>query len=193
MKKVFYLSGIFIMAIMLQSCATLLSGSRTPVRVSGNPLKAKVYYNGNYVGQAPVNVKVPRQKNPKAEVEIKAENYNPAKVEVGSRLSFGYLALDIVSGVLPVIVDFATGNIYGPYPKHITYKLEPKEVLTDKFKPGDEVLILDEKYKNIKGKVIEVNDEGLTVKFTRPANAIEKQTKKVPEITRTKREFPFFR
>ncbi len=190
MKKVLYLTGIFIMAVLLQSCATLLSGSKTPVRVSGDPVKAKVYYNGNYVGQAPVNVKVPRKKNPQAEIEIKAENYNPAKVQVNSRLSVGYLALDIISGVFPVVVDFATGNIYGPHPKHVKYELEPVDVLTNKFNPGDQVLILDDKYKNLKGEIIEVNDDGVTVKFTRPATAIEKQTKKVQEITEQK-EFPF--
>ena len=181
---------LVLVAFMSQSCATLIAGSKSPVKVTGTPEKAKVYYNGNYVGQTPVNVKVPRGKNGGGTIKVEAENYNSAEMQVSHRISLGYVGLDILTGIVPLAVDFATGSIYAPYPKKIEYNLEPKTSLTSKFAVGTKVLILDDKYKNIEGVVTAVSPDGATVKFTRPATALEKSTKKTDKITEEKK-FPF--
>ncbi len=127
MKRLLFIALVLISMLAMQSCATLLAGSSSHVKVSGTPDSARVYMNGNYVGVAPVRVKVPRGKNKNITIVIKKENYKPSQVPMSSKLSTGYLLLDLISGGVPVIIDFVTGDIYAPYPKKINYNLEPKK------------------------------------------------------------------
>ncbi len=183
MKKLSFLLLAGVLMVMLPSCATILAGSKSPVRVKGEPPKAEVYFNGSYVGKAPVTVKVPRGRDDNKKITIKANGYNPAEVTLSRRLSIGYLGLDILSGaILPLGIDFITGDIYAPYPKHVKYNLEPKANVMSKYKVGEKVLI-QEKDKSYKGTVTEVTPKGVKVKYTRPATMLEKKTKKVDQIT----------
>ncbi len=121
------LAVIVLTMLALQSCATIFAGSKTAISVKGAPDSAKVYYNGMFVGYTPTKVKVPRGKHKNNVIEIKKENYEPEQVRLSSKLSTGYLILDIFSGVWPTIIDLATGSIYAPYPKKVDYNLEPKK------------------------------------------------------------------
>ncbi len=112
---------ITVAVIVLQSCATILDGSRNKTHVkNGIPPNAKVYYNGNYVGQAPVNVKVNKQcKKGECYIEIKYPGYVSQKISLTRKVSVGFTILDIISGVIPLGIDFITGNIYKPRPNKI--------------------------------------------------------------------------
>ncbi len=190
MKKLKYLGLLVIAALTLQSCATILAGSRSPVHVKGNPPMAQVYFNGSYVGTTPIHVKVPRGAKSNNKITIKAQNYHPTTITLTHRLSVGYLFLDIVSGVWPTVIDFVTGDIYAPYPKTVKYNLQPIGDLTSKFHVGDKVVITAGKYKNLSGVVTQVLPNGVKVKFTRPATLIEKEKDKVNQVTETKL-FPY--
>ncbi len=80
----------------------------------------------------PTKIKVPRGKHDDNVIEIKKENYKPQQIKLTSRFSIGYLILDMVSGLWPIVIDIATGSIYAPYPKKINYYLEPQNHKTQK-------------------------------------------------------------
>lgn len=184
MKLKIKLLSLVAILLVLSSCATILGGTKKGVRVTGEPANSKVYYNGSYVGDAPVSVKVPKSaKQGNSTITIKAENYNPSDVQLTRKWSFGYTILDIVTGVVPLVIDGVTGNIYQPKPNKVKYNLEPISGISNKFKVGDKVIILSKKYENQQAEVTAILADGLKVTFTREANAIEKQTKKVEEIT----------
>ncbi len=188
MKNKLHFLALAILMITFSSCATILGGSKKPVRVSGIPPEAEVYYNGAYVGKAPTHVKVPRSaKQGHSKITVKAPNYKSTDIELSRKWSVGYTVLDIMSGWVPLAIDIATGNIYQPKPRKVKYKLEP--VPGVKFKVGDKVIITSEKYKGIEGVITKIleDETAVMVKFTRPANALEKQTKKVNEITEEKK------
>jgi transcription antitermination factor NusG len=182
MKTLKIVAVFLSLSLIFQSCATILSGTKSPVKVKGTPAAAKVYMNGVYVGQAPVRIKVPRKKHPNVKIEVKAENYKPVELSLESRLSIGYLGLDILTGLFPLIVDFATGSIYAPYPKVLTYNLEPEGSIHSKFKVGDKVLILNQKYNGYEGEIIELQNDGAKVKFERPATLVEKAKYKKDKV-----------
>ena len=185
MKRLSYLLLAALLILILPSCATILAGSRSPVRVKGEPPKAEVYFNGSYVGKAPVTVRVPRGRKVNRKITIKAHSYQTAEINLTRRVSIGYLALDILSGIIPLGIDFITGDIYTPYPKKIKYNLEPEGDILSKYTVGQKVLI-HIKDKFYKGTITEVTPKGVKVKYTRPSNIIEKKTKQVDEITETK-------
>lgn len=182
--KLFYMALIAII-FSTTSCATILSGSKKGVRVKGEPVGAKVYYNGSYVGEAPITVQVPKtatQGNSK--LTIKAENYQPAEINLGRKWSIVYTVLDIGIGFIPLLIDVVTGNIYQPTPSTVKYLLEPIENVP--FKVGDKVVFTDKDLSDIVGEITDITQMQAKVKYTRPANLIEKQTKKVDEVTEEK-------
>ena len=126
MKKTIIL---LVFAIVLQSCATILGGVKDTTRVTqGTPEGAKVYLNGNYISDAPCNVRV--NKNVKSginKIEIKAEGYETQTINMTRKVSIGYVVADAVcTGWIGLIVDFATGCIYKPRPNRIKYSLNKK-------------------------------------------------------------------
>jgi predicted small secreted protein len=51
------LATVVAVSLLFQGCATILGGSKDASRVhNGTPPGAKVYYNGNYVGDAPTKM-----------------------------------------------------------------------------------------------------------------------------------------
>lgn len=118
--------------VIFSGCATILGGSKSTTHVKqGTPPYARVFLNGEYFGAAPINVKV--QKNARqgnSYIEIKADGYETAKINMTRKVSVGFMFLDIFPGMillpLPLIIDFVTGNIYKPRPNKIDYYLEKK-------------------------------------------------------------------
>jgi len=191
MKNKILLLGLVLLSasVMLSSCATILGGAKKGVRVKGEPKNAQVYYNGSFVGNSPVTVQVPKSaKKGNSKVTVKADNYNPTEISLTRSWSIGYTILDIAFGLWPLVIDGLTGNIYQPKPGKIVFLLEPT---SQPFKVGDKVSFVFEKdLTNITGEITSVSQMKATVKYTRPANLIEKQTKKVEQITEEK-EFYF--
>ena len=120
---------LLIVSILFSSCATILSGGKTKIRVrNGTPPNAHVYVDGNYVGTAPCKFKVHKtMKNAQHHIDIKAQGYETQTVTTNRKFSAGFFLLDICTGVLWLVVDFATGNLYKQKPKKIHYNLMPKE------------------------------------------------------------------
>lgn len=122
-----FVSFLLIASILFSSCATILSGGKTKIRVyDGMPPNAQVYVDGNYVGTAPCKFKVHKtMKNAQHKIDIKATGYETQTVTTNRKFSAGFFVLDIFTGVLWLVVDFATGNLYKQKPKKIHYNLMP--------------------------------------------------------------------
>jgi len=127
-KYIGLLCVVFMLSILNEGCATILGGTRDVTRVqNGTPENAKVYLNGNYIGDAPKNVKVPKKINQgNHTIEIKEEGYKNQKVEMTRKISIGYVILDICTGGIWLVPDFITGAIYKPRPNKVKYYLEKK-------------------------------------------------------------------
>lgn len=128
-------AGIFsllmiIMVFTFSSCATVWSGTQCTVNVkNGVPEGAKIYVNGNYVGQAPIKVVISKNglKNKQTVITIKADGYKSQDIILTRRLKISALIGDIIfTGGIGLIIDFATGAIYKAWPGTIQYTLDPE-------------------------------------------------------------------
>ena len=182
MKKsiLLLLATVVVISLLLQGCATILGGSKDASRVNnGTPPGAKVYYNGNYIGEAPTNVKVPKNAKPgNSKIEIKADGYETTTINMTRKISVGYTILDILTGVIWLGIDFATGNIYKPRPNKMSYNLTPisgynPAKLYD-FKSGDKVVFSMDKYENVDGEIVAIYPDRALIKFKRKPTTIEK-------------------
>ena len=198
MKKqvTLFLATVVAASLLLQGCATILGGSKDVSRVhNGTPPGAKVYYNGNYVGDTPTNVKVPKSaKQGNSKIEIKADGYETSTVNMTRKVSVGFTILDICTGVIWLGIDFATGNIYKPRPNKIIYNLTPisgyNPAKTYDFKNGDKVIFTKDKYENVDGEIVAIYPDRALIKFKRKPTMIEK-TKGIKDDVEDQIEVPF--
>ena len=99
---------VFAVLSCLSGCATILAGKQADVSFSADPEGAQVYVNGSLMGTTPVQVKLENNKD--YTIEFRKEGYQSKTVFLNKGLGAGWLILDIVFGLVPVIVDAATGD-----------------------------------------------------------------------------------
>lgn len=124
MKKNFLLLAII--AFMLNSCATVFGGKTNTFVFSETSLpKAEVFIDGEKIGEAPGKIKVAKKKvQHGSTLRIEAEGYKEKEFLILRKQSGIYTVVDLVTGVVPLIVDFSNGNIYRPRPRKFEYELE---------------------------------------------------------------------
>ncbi|HRN70860.1 MAG TPA: PEGA domain-containing protein [Ignavibacteriaceae bacterium] len=129
MKK-FYKIGLFfsfiaVASLIFSSCATIFKGSTDDVNFSSDPSGAKVYVNGMLLGTTPVQLEL-KSKNSYT-IEFKKEGYETKTVVLNNSVGAGWIVLDVLFGLVPIIVDAATGNWYSLDQEHVNGVLEEQK------------------------------------------------------------------
>lgn len=106
MKKIALVAA----AMSLSACGALFNGGPANVAVNSNPAGAEVWVDGANRGITPMTLSL--SKNQNHIITLRRPGYQDATAMVNRKLSTGYLILDILGGLLPVIVDAATGSWY---------------------------------------------------------------------------------
>jgi hypothetical protein len=96
--------------LSMSGCATLSKGTMTKVDMQSNPERADVYVNGQWAGKTPLQLNLAVNKS--YAVEFRAEGYQPRVYHINNRIGAGWVVLDVLLGLVPVIVDAATGSWY---------------------------------------------------------------------------------
>lgn len=126
MKNLLFLLLLFSGAILFQNCATIFGGRHNTLKFSeeSSPV-ARVYIDGNYVGDAPGKIKVKKsQIQHGSKLEIRAEGYETQSFRILRKQHAIYTIADILTVGVGLAVDYATGNIYRPVPRSFLYELE---------------------------------------------------------------------
>ncbi len=129
MNKFFHHSSVFalilVVSFIFTSCATLFKGSTDTVSFSSDPSDTKVYVNGIFLGTTPFQIEL--KSNHSYTIEFKKEGYGTKTVLLNNSVGAGWIVLDIFGGVIPVIIDAATGNWYNLDQEHINAILEQQQ------------------------------------------------------------------
>lgn len=96
--------------LYLASCATLFKGTTQEVHFNSNPQKAHVIVNGTDMGETPVALKLETKKT--YNIEFKAEGYATKSYTISNHVGAGWVILDVLSGLVGIIIDAATGAWY---------------------------------------------------------------------------------
>ncbi len=117
---------LLLVGFLFQNCATIVAGKKNTLVFSEDCLPAaKVYVDGELIGNAPGRIKVPKGKIQHGSIlEIKADGYETKEYMILRKQDAAYTVVDILIGGLPLIVDYSTGNIYRPRPRKFKYSLE---------------------------------------------------------------------
>lgn len=114
MKKYSFLSKASVALLTLvfvlfsSGCATLFGPKKQNVYTSSNPAGADVYVNGVRMGVTPytLNLKPDQQYT----IEFKKEGYKTIGRTINTKVGAGWVILDVLGGLIPVVVDAATGS-----------------------------------------------------------------------------------
>jgi hypothetical protein len=117
MKKLTAIFVLFSLIFFLSSCATIFKGTREEVRFGSEPQKAEVWVNGTKMGETPFSLKLESKKD--YTIEFKMEGFQPVTKTIINHVGAGWIILDVLCGLVPVIVDAATGAWYSFDQKNI--------------------------------------------------------------------------
>jgi len=100
---------LFCLSLMF-GCAAVFKGTSNTVEFASEPEGAKVYVNGAPMGTTPVNLKLESKKT--YHIEFKKEGYETKTFTLTNHVGVGWIILDVIFGLVPVVVDAATGSWY---------------------------------------------------------------------------------
>ncbi|HUU05569.1 MAG TPA: PEGA domain-containing protein [Patescibacteria group bacterium] len=96
--------------LSLSGCATLFKGTSEKVNMESSPVRADVYVNGQFMGKTPMQLNLAVKRS--YAIEFRAEGYQSRTYHINNRVGAGWVILDVLLGLVPVIVDAATGAWY---------------------------------------------------------------------------------
>jgi len=110
-----------LICIYLTSCATLFKGTTEEINFNSNPTGTEVWIDGKMMGKTPVKFKLTTKKT--YVIEFKYEGYEIQTVNLTNHIGAGWIILDVLAGLVPVIVDAATGAWYSFDEKNVNVTL----------------------------------------------------------------------
>ena len=124
--RIRFLLILLLARVLFQNCATILGGKKNTLVFSEESLPAaKVYIDGELIGDAPGKIVLPKGKIQHGSIlEIKADGYEDKEFMILRKQSAPYTVADLLLGGIPLLVDYSTGNVYRPTPRKFEYKLE---------------------------------------------------------------------
>lgn len=108
MKKILIILISLFTWASLSNCATLFGKKTHELAVSSNPSGAEVFVNGFKMGITPVELNLKADKS--YTIEYRLNGYENVTRVVNTKIGAGWIILDVLGGVIPVVIDAATGN-----------------------------------------------------------------------------------
>lgn len=108
MKKTITILALFLTVTVFSGCATLFGAKTHPLSISSQPDGADVYVNGSRMGATPLELSLKADKS--YTIEFRKEGFATVSQIVNTKVGAGWVILDILGGLVPVIVDAATGD-----------------------------------------------------------------------------------
>ena len=119
MKKGIALAGLLVVAGLLSSCALIFKGEDSKVNFNTKPNGAEVLVNGVSYGTTPVSVQLKSDQQYTVELKYKGQTHS---VILQNNVGTLWVVLDVVSGLVPLIVDASTGAWYQLQPNQVYYE-----------------------------------------------------------------------
>ena len=102
---------IALAAGVVAGCATLFNSGTKTVAMGSNPSAAQVWINDVNRGTTPITLELNNHQS--HTVVFRKEGYQDVACELTTSVGAGWVILDILGGLLPVIIDAATGEWKG--------------------------------------------------------------------------------
>lgn len=109
--------------VSVGACATILKQNPQMVPVTSDPAGAEVLVNGTRKGVTPMRLSLAT--DTQHVITVKSTHYPAGTRTLSSSVSVGYAIADILFGVVPLVVDVLTGNIYNLSADKLHFQFAP--------------------------------------------------------------------
>jgi hypothetical protein len=107
MKRAIMLGAV---ATLLAGCGAIFNGGPASVMFTSSPNEAEVWINDNRMGVTPVSLQLAKNQN--HTVVFRRQGFTETTYQLDRKVSAGYVILDVLGGLIPVVIDAATGAWY---------------------------------------------------------------------------------
>ncbi|MEJ5351956.1 MAG: PEGA domain-containing protein [Melioribacteraceae bacterium] len=113
---------VFILVLVLESCATVINTTTQNIEIKTNPPNAKITIDGKKFGTTPQFVNLERGSNHVVKLEL--DGYDTYETQITRKISIWFWG-NAFNGFLPgMIVDMFTGSMYNLLPESINVELQ---------------------------------------------------------------------
>jgi hypothetical protein len=127
MRKIKRFVGVLLLPLIVfyssAGCATILASKKKTMEFNSAPVGAEIWVNGNRVGTTPYQMELENGKD--YTITYRMEGHKELTCIVGNSVGAGWVILDILLGVVPVIVDAVTGDWNSLQQNSCNLTLEP--------------------------------------------------------------------
>lgn len=117
---------LFVLSLVLTSCATVFKGGEQRVPINSNPQGAEIIIDGVSYGTTPQVIRLEVQRS--YDVTLR-QGEMERTVTLRNRIGTTWVVLDVVGLLIPLLVDASTGD---------WYELTPGEIVVDFTEEGME-------------------------------------------------------
>ncbi len=125
MKKTVSLIVLVTFVFMLSNCATIFKGEYRDVRINSEPDDTQVYVNGEFQGRTPLKLEL--RPNESYTIEFRRKGYKTEVRQIKNKIGVGWIVLDVIFGVVPVLIDALTGAWYEFDQRYVNAILERQQ------------------------------------------------------------------
>lgn len=124
---------VLIPTLALSACGALFNGGPANVSMNSNPGGAEIWIDGTNRGITPATLQLAKNKN--HTVTFRKAGYADQNYEINRQVSPTYVILDVLGGLLPIVVDAATGSWYVLNTKEVNVQLAQQPVAQGQLTP----------------------------------------------------------
>jgi hypothetical protein len=117
------ISALVLPILILPGCATLFASKRETVSFRTVPPGAEILINGNPVGTTPYQQDL--QKKKEYIVTFRLAGHREVTCEIGKKVGAGWVVLDVLGGLVPIVIDAITGDWHSLDKKSCDVTLTP--------------------------------------------------------------------
>lgn len=134
MKKMTAIICLLSFILITTHCAFVFKGERRDIRFNSEPEGARVFINGEFYGRTPVKLELEPEES--YVIEFRREGYEPVTRQLTNHVGVGWVILDVVTGLVPVLVDALTGAWYEFDQTYLNVILERQKELSSVLFPA---------------------------------------------------------
>jgi hypothetical protein len=100
--------ALAVLMLALTGCAAVLGSKQKDFDLQSTPQGADVFLDGNRLGATPVKVKLSNQVQ--HTFVFKKEGYKDATCSLAKGTGAGWVIFDVITGLVPIVIDAATNS-----------------------------------------------------------------------------------
>lgn len=94
--------------VLLAGCGTLFTPSTKSISLNSSPVEAEVVINGSLQGVTPLTLELSNRET--HVIEFRKDGYESVACTLHASVKGSIIILDVLGGLVPVIIDAATGD-----------------------------------------------------------------------------------